>query len=71
MRSSLLDYAFSVFALYKTAAGLRVKQLCSYKTASAHVKSRSILWLCIKLFIHTNSVYTYLFIKINNFYLIQ
>ena len=25
MRSSLLDYAFSVLAFYKTAAGLRVK----------------------------------------------
>ena len=27
MRSSLLDYAFSVLAFYKTAAGLRVKRL--------------------------------------------
>ena len=25
MRSSLLDYAFSVLAFYETAAGLRVK----------------------------------------------
>ena len=35
MRSSLLDYAFSVPAFYKTAAGLRVKhctpQLQQYK----------------------------------------
>ena len=28
MRSSLLDYAFSVLAFYKTVAGLRVKNSC-------------------------------------------
>ena len=34
MRSSLLDYAFSVLAFYKTAAGLRVKDVSSFSTFS-------------------------------------
>ena len=44
MRSSLLDYAFSVLTLYKTAAGLRVKSsTISFLLLRADYKVNSIL----------------------------